>query len=123
MAQGNKMGIWERLADAVGSLAGAVAPDERLKPRHKRVLCYLDESRNPLAVRVVMWTGYAGPEWAWPNAHPTAISDLELLPQQRGGGVQYEERESFEERNAVHTFFVKVLGELAQVRADIPKTR
>ena len=26
----------------------------------------LDESGNPRAMRVVMWTGYAGPEWVWP---------------------------------------------------------
>jgi hypothetical protein len=40
---------------------------------------------------VVMWTGYAGPEWVWPKPHPTAISDLELLPQQRGGGDSSEQ--------------------------------
>ena len=29
-------------------------------------LAFLDESGNPRAMRVVMWTGYAGPEWVWP---------------------------------------------------------
>jgi len=29
-------------------------------------MAFLDESGNPRAMRVVMWTGYAGPEWVWP---------------------------------------------------------
>ena len=41
----------------------------------------LDKSGNPRAMRVVMWTGDAGPGWVWPKAHPPAISNLELLPQ------------------------------------------
>jgi hypothetical protein len=42
-------------------------------------------------MRVLIWTGYAGPEWVWPKAHPTADSDPELLPQQRGGGDTSEQ--------------------------------
>lgn len=29
---------------------------------------FLDESGNPRAVRVVVGTGYVGPEWVWPKA-------------------------------------------------------
>lgn len=40
---------------------------------------------------VVMWTGCAGPEWAWPFRPLTAISCLELLPERRGGGERAEQ--------------------------------
>ena len=59
----------------------------KLQSAHVSILyIFLIKCGNPRPVGVVMWTGYAGPEWAWPLWPLTAISYLELLPQRRGGG-------------------------------------
>ncbi|MEJ2723886.1 MAG: hypothetical protein P8175_04415, partial [Deltaproteobacteria bacterium] len=63
--------------ETISPLASQPDGDQKIKVFLIRVtgvqnnfeMSFLVVCRSPRPVGVVMWTGYAGPEWAWPKAH------------------------------------------------------